>query len=72
MTSPTRIAPLCLEHGGQRSRDPSPRMKEMLDNLPENQSGPGRHKCAICAYNEGFEAGKKHALETERKSLETL
>lgn len=60
--------------------DLAPGIKEMLDNLPENQSGPGRHKCATCAYNEGFEAGynegfeagKKHALKKAMELLKTL
>tara|TARA_R110001583_G_scaffold195445_1_gene373714 strand:+ start:1669 stop:1938 length:270 start_codon:yes stop_codon:yes gene_type:complete len=26
-------------------------------NLPKNQSGSGRHKCAACAYKAGYELG---------------
>ena len=26
-----------------------------LHNLPENQGGPGRHKCAGCAYERGYD-----------------
>lgn len=27
--------------------------------LPEDQGGQGRHKCAGCAYEAGFEAGRQ-------------
>ena len=27
-------------------------------NLPEDQGGQGRHKCAGCAYEAGFNSGK--------------
>lgn len=27
---------------------------ELLDSLPNSQAGAGRHKCAICAYHQGF------------------
>jgi hypothetical protein len=33
----------------------------MLENLPNSQAGPGRHKCVICAYFEGFAAAREHA-----------
>ena len=32
---------------------------EFLKNLQDSQAGAGRHKCVVCAYKEGFEAGKK-------------
>src|ERR1700687_6082550 len=32
--------------------------KAMIDELPECQVGPGRHKCVICAYHRGFEAAR--------------
>lgn len=28
-----------------------------LEDLPLSQAGDGRHKCAGCAYESGFEAG---------------
>lgn len=31
---------------------------EMIEALPESQAGPGRHKCCVCAYHAGFEAGR--------------
>jgi hypothetical protein len=30
---------------------------------PLIQYGAGRHKCAICAYEEGFKAGQKQTAE---------
>lgn len=32
--------------------------QEVVEKLPLSQAGPGRHKCAICAYHEGFEYGR--------------
>jgi hypothetical protein len=40
--------------------------QEILDLLPQSQAGTGHHKCAVCAYEEGFKAGKKKAkIESE-------
>ena len=36
---------------------------DVLANLPESQAGLGHHKCAICAYHEGFDAD----VENERR-----
>ena len=30
------------------------RFWSILENLPESQAGPGRHKCAGCAYELGY------------------
>ena len=32
----------------------------IVKDLPINQGGIGRHKCASCAYEKGFENGKNH------------
>lgn len=32
----------------------------IVKDLPINQGGDGRHKCASCAYEKGFENGKNH------------
>jgi len=34
---------------------------EMLEALPKCQGGEGRHTCCVCAYHEGYEAGKVEA-----------
>lgn len=33
------------------------RIQEIMANLPTDQGGVGRHKCAACAYEEGFMSG---------------
>lgn len=35
---------------------------DLLAGLPPSQAGAGRHKCAVCAYEAGFEAGLREAL----------
>ncbi len=32
-------------------------VQEIMNTLPTDQGGKGRHKCAACAYELGFEAG---------------
>lgn len=34
-------------------------IQKIMFNLPVDQGGKGRHKCAACAYEKGFEAGKE-------------
>jgi hypothetical protein len=46
--------------------------KEVLDNLEPSQAGTGRHKCAICAYNEGYENGMKEGLRLAKKAIEKI
>ena len=33
---------------------------KIVKDLPVNQGGIGRHKCASCAYEQGFQNGKEH------------
>ncbi len=33
------------------------RIQEIMSELPIDQGGIGRHKCAACAYEEGFRRG---------------
>lgn len=35
------------------------RYDEMFEALPIDQGGRGRHRCAGCAYEAGFEAGRE-------------
>lgn len=37
------------------------RYENMFLGLPDDQGGDGRHKCAGCAYDEGFKAGLDRA-----------
>lgn len=32
-------------------------VQQIMNTLPTDQGGKGRHKCAACAYDMGFEAG---------------
>ena len=38
-----------------------------VDKLPESQAGAGRHKCAICAYESGYEDGVSEGIEYAKK-----
>ena len=47
------------------------RYDEKFADLPEDQGRDGRHKCAGCAYEKGYEAGK-NLLENVSLDLGTL
>ncbi|MCD8555964.1 MAG: hypothetical protein LRY59_04935 [Bacteroides graminisolvens] len=32
-------------------------IQQIMENLPTDQGGVGRHKCAACAYEAGYKAG---------------
>jgi hypothetical protein len=36
--------------------------KADIDALPESQAGPGRHKCAVCAFQAGFDVARAQAI----------
>lgn len=36
-------------------------VQSIMSNLPTDQGGRGRHKCAACAYEKGYELGFKMA-----------
>jgi hypothetical protein len=36
--------------------------KDVIDALPPSQAGKGRHKCAVCAYHEGFNTARARAV----------
>jgi len=38
-----------------------------LENLPESQAGAGRHKCAGCAYDQGYD----YAFQGQGSHLDT-
>lgn len=38
---------------------------DMLAGLPESQAGPGRHKCCICAYRQGFDRARSEATQQQ-------
>ncbi|WP_017445764.1 hypothetical protein [Gayadomonas joobiniege] len=37
--------------------DDDHRYNEIFERLPHDQGGHGRHRCAACAYDRGYEAG---------------
>jgi hypothetical protein len=47
------------------------RFSKKFEALPNDQGGAGRHRCAGCAYERGFEAGQK-GLEQLDIDLESL
>ena len=44
----------CSEHAGIQNTDNRAHMEVIMNGLPANQSGKGRHKCAYCAYEAGY------------------
>lgn len=42
----------------------SHRYDQIFASLPKDQGGEGRHKCCGCAYDLGFEHGKKGITKT--------
>ena len=56
----------CAIHAGKRNEDRRISLDGIMNTLPENQAGAGRHKCPYCAYERGFEAGLQHAAEAVR------
>lgn len=42
-----------------------------FESLPSDQGGDGRHKCAACAYERGFAAGRERE-ETLSLDLDSL
>ncbi|MDE5571889.1 MAG: hypothetical protein K2I86_07580 [Prevotella sp.] len=40
-----------------------------MSTLPIDQGGVGRHKCAACAYEQGFRDGKEHKESIDLASI---
>ena len=47
-------------------------IQTLLAMLPYSQGGPGRHKCAACAFEEGYNDGMKGVKRDVDSVLETL
>ena len=62
------MADNCEKHRGQDA-ETSPHLDHIMDKLPENQSGAGRHKCVYCAYEAGLEAGRQRERHRIAKFL---
>jgi len=48
------------------------RYSQEFENLPIDQGGDGRHKCAGCAYDRGFQDGlqRKEKIDIDLESLD--
>ena len=56
----------CTKHGDKNAQARKP-FDEVMDKLPHNQGGAGRHKCPYCAYEKGFKAGRKAEKKRSKK-----
>lgn len=47
------------------------RYNDIFNNLPDDQGGSGRHRCAGCAYDRGYQDGllKKEKIDLDLDSL---
>lgn len=59
----------CTKHGRGRSEARSP-IEAVIDGLPPNQGGSGRHACAYCAYEYGYRQAEKDIVERLRRVLD--
>lgn len=46
-------------------------IQDIMENLPEDQGGVGRHKCAACAYELGYDDGISRREKLDITSLLT-
>lgn len=53
----------CEKHRGSTGQTSG--LEAIMTDLPENQSGAGRHKCPYCAYERGVLEGR----ESERNRI---
>ena len=44
-------------------------INHIMDELPIEQGGAGRHKCAACAYKLGYSDGNSCAMHIDIKSI---
>ena len=56
---------MCLKHHGSDNLIHRERYDSVMQELLENQSGVGRHKCPYCAYERGQEDYRKQITVTE-------
>lgn len=47
----------CPEHSGRLKIHNRRELDDLMETLPNNQSGKGRHKCPYCAYQAGYKEG---------------
>ena len=51
---------MCSDHSGQHNEFNRSLLDPKIRDLPDNQSGRGRHKCVYCAYLLGLDDGARH------------
>lgn len=56
------MADNCERHRGPEGFT-SPHMDRIMQELPENQSRAGRHKCPYCAYERGERAERRRIAQ---------
>lgn len=44
-------------------------IQNIMNQLPFDQGGLGRHKCAACAYEQGFRDGFNHVLKIDLENI---
>lgn len=44
-------------------------VQELMKELPIDQGGWGRHKCAACAYEQGYKDGQSHKERIDFQEL---
>ena len=59
----------CALHSGQHNEFRRSALDRLMRELPDSQSGDGRHKCPYCGYERGRQDGLK---EGYRRAMEVL
>lgn len=58
----------CAKHGRGKSDARKP-IEALIERLPPNQGGSGRHACAYCAYELGYLQAERDITERIRRLL---
>lgn len=58
----------CVKHGRGKSEARWP-MEALIQGLPPNQGGSGRHACAYCAYELGYRQAERDFVDRLRRLL---
>ena len=58
----------CVKHGRGKSDARRP-MEALIEKLPPNQGGSGRHACAYCAYEHGYRQAERDITARVRELL---
>lgn len=57
LSNSLRVKGDCFEHSGRLQIQNRRQLDDLMETLPNNQSGKGRHKCPYCAYQAGYKEG---------------